>query len=94
MNIDLNAIKARHASDEETGEADAADTHEDRGLLLILVERLTRAWETQDTYENPMCFFCCASIAYTSPTWEEVEAGAKSEKVCDHAADCPVPHVF
>ncbi len=50
---------------------------------------LARGWETQDTYEDPICFFCGALISYTSPSWEDVEAGAKSVKVCNHDADCP-----
>lgn len=37
---EMRDIAERHASDEETGEADPADTHDDRGALLALLREL------------------------------------------------------
>ncbi len=82
----LQEIRERHR-DERGGIVKA---HADRAALLRLADRLlSRGWETQDSYEEPICFFCGAPITYTSPSWAEMRAGAKGKKICNHDADCP-----
>ena len=68
------------------------DAVQDRVLLFDLVRQIARAgFQTQNTDEDPVCFYCQARFVYSVPTWEQIEAGASMfpPATIDHATDCP-----
>lgn len=68
------------------------DAVQDRVLLFDLVRQIARSgFQTQNSDEDPVCFYCQNRFVYSVPTWEQVEAGAPlfPPPTIAHAEDCP-----
>lgn len=68
------------------------DAVQDRVLLFDLVRQIARSgFQTQNSDEDPVCFYCQNPIRYSVATWEQIEAGAgpRPPPTIAHATDCP-----
>ena len=79
-------IKARPIQDLDP------DAVQDRVLLFDLVRQIAQSgFQTQNSDEDPVCFYCQNRFVYPVATWEQIEAGAPMfpPPTIAHAEDCP-----
>mgnify|MGYP006890124583 FL=1 len=89
---DLAQIKERTRADLNAGRGLDNPVFRDRITLLNLIHQIARSgFQTQNSDEDPVCFYCRNRFVYSVPTWEQVEAGAPMcpPPTIDHATDCP-----
>lgn len=89
---DLSEIKERAKADLNAGLGLDNPVFRDRISLLNLAHRIARSgFQTQNTDEDPVCFYCQNPIRYPVSTLEQIEAGAPMfpPPTITHAEDCP-----
>ncbi len=89
---ELVQIKERTRADLNAGHGLDNPVFRDRITLLNLIHRIARSgFQTQNSDEDPVCFYCQNRFVYSVATWEQIEAGAPMfpPPTIAHAEDCP-----